>query len=130
MSAATLALRASIGILVIGAALYALRSGTSLNLSSCSDKLSGESKSGDGRYLAASFERNCGATVDFSTIVVLRPANEPFDSDIDPAVVFKGQCKVGFEWGAATLAISYPAACEPFHQMGNWKDLRISLQPQ
>ncbi|MEK6280524.1 MAG: hypothetical protein AABN95_09255 [Acidobacteriota bacterium] len=44
--------------------------------SSCENTVRSEIKSPDGKYVVTLFERNCGATTDFSTIVSLRDTHE------------------------------------------------------
>jgi hypothetical protein len=64
----------------------------------CSNVVTTESTSPDGRYVAAVYERDCGATVDFVTHVGLRTAGTPFDGSVNGAGIFEGLPVVSLEW--------------------------------
>ena len=48
----------------------------------CGDTVKAEAVSPDGRYVAAVFERDCGATTNYSTNVSLREVRESFDAAV------------------------------------------------
>lgn len=87
--------------LVLAAALVA-------NACICGHELIRESTSPGGEYVASVLERNCGATTDYVTVVVLRNATEP----LNPSnVVFSlsGVAEIGLRWDAPShLVIERP----------------------
>jgi hypothetical protein len=80
---------------------------------SCGEELRQEKQSPDGRYLAVSMERNCGATTRYVEHINLRAASGSFSSDflagtISESEVFtlenrNGSGSVEFEWLARHL---------------------------
>jgi hypothetical protein len=96
----------------------------------CGDDLKWESRSPDGKFIAAFFERDCGATTDYSSIVSLRTSNARFDGDNNERVlVIEGRCDLGVAWEDATLELSHPGTCEVVQRAEYWQDIRIHLIP-
>src|ERR1700694_3345032 len=70
--------------------------------SNCEDTVKSEIQSPDSKYVATLFERNCGATTDFSTIVNLRESSVKFKGDDFGIVTVKGQHKIDLVWDGNT----------------------------
>ena len=92
-------------------AMIALASGSCAFLlrSSCENAVKFDITSPDGKYVATLFERNCGATADFSTVVNLRKASTKFNADDLAILVVRGQTQIDLAWDSNTtlrLAIS------------------------
>ena len=67
----------------------------------CADTITSEVASPDGRHVATVFERNCGATSDYSTNLSLREAEDAFDPDEQPPVlVVEGQVALAPAWSS------------------------------
>jgi hypothetical protein len=64
----------------------------------CSDDVKANSSSPDDKYIATLYERNCGATTDFTTIVNLRSSKEKFDSEKGDIVIIEGRRQVNILW--------------------------------
>jgi hypothetical protein len=95
----------------------------------CSDEIKKEVQSRNGKYIITLFERNCGATTDFSTIVNLRSKAGEFNGNKENNIfVMKGKYDVEIKWEDDThLKISYPKDSEVFKQMGMWREIKISF---
>lgn len=120
--AGTLLLFAVIGLGSSGCA-FLLRS-------SCENTVKSEIKSPDGKYIVALFERNCGATTDFSTIVSLRESSTELKSDDLGIFVVKGQPRIDLAWEGNTRLRLQCQDCrteEIFKQERTWKDIHISF---
>ncbi len=73
----------------------------------CNDKVLASVKSPDGVLAAHVAERNCGATTDFSRVVVVQSSKESFAIDDDVVMVVKGQLPIEVNWKSDRhLAIS------------------------
>ena len=92
----------------------------------CGDNVKAQAPSPDGRYVAAVFERDCGATTDFSTHVSLREADELFDPPTQTRVLsVAGRAAVDVEWSTErALSVALPTA-ETFTKLETWRDVRI-----
>jgi hypothetical protein len=96
--------------------------------SSCENTVKSEVKSPDGKYIVTLFERNCGATTDFSTIVSLRENSTELKADDLGIFVVKGQPKIDLAWEGNTrlrLQCQLCRADEIFKQEGSWKEIEI-----
>jgi hypothetical protein len=95
----------------------------------CEDTVKSEENSPSGRYIATIFERDCGATTDFSTIVNMRAATEKFDGDRDTIFIVKGQPRMVLVWkDNSTLNINCDD-CKTnaiFQRADSWQDVRIA----
>ena len=92
----------------------------------CADTVKAEAPSPGGGYVATVFERDCGATTDFSTHVSIREADEPFDSSTKTRVlIVAGQTEVDIEWSTEKkLSVTFSPA-ETFTKLETWRDVRI-----
>jgi len=80
------------------------------DFSFCGNELLSESKSPGGKYIAAVFERNCGATTPYVRVVSLRSAGKEFDPDNFDDWVFsiRGQAEITAKWVSdKEVSISY-----------------------
>ena len=98
----------------------------------CGETIKTEVKSPSGRYVATIFERDCGATTDFATIVSLRKAEEVFDAKgakgQQPVLIVSGQPAVTLSWSSDTdLVVTLPPT-EAFTKRESWRDVRIVYQ--
>jgi hypothetical protein len=98
-------------------------------LGSCEDTILSDVASPGGRYVATVFERGCGATTDFSTLVSLRASGEKFDLDDQGWILsISGRHPVTLAWSADNeLVVHYPRA-ETFTKELTWKDVVIVYQ--
>lgn len=116
-------------LLALVVAMYMAWQAMGLRLADCSDNVKHQSQSSDGRYTATLFQRNCGATTDYSTIVSLRASNSDFDGVKDTRVlVLKGSCEVTVHWQNDVLSLSYPRLCEIYKQLDSWRNVRIEVK--
>ena len=98
--------------------------------SNCENTVKSEIHSPDSKYVATLFERNCGATTDFSTIVNLRESSASFKDDDLGIVIVKGQHKLDLVWDGNTklqLECHDCRAEDIFKQERTWKDIDISF---
>lgn len=92
----------------------------------CTDAMKAEARSPDGRYVATVFERDCGATTDFSTHVGIRKNDKlmMFSEQVS-VLTIKGRETVDVEWSTdETLLISLPKA-KTFTKLQAWRDVKI-----
>ena len=64
----------------------------------CSDKVNAESSSPDNVLKATWFERDCGATTDFSEIVSIHKPDNTYKDDSDIVFVAKGRGQIHLSW--------------------------------
>lgn len=64
----------------------------------CEDRIIQERASPDGGKVVTVFERNCGATTDFSTIVTLCSISDTASAESNRVFVAKGQKKLAIFW--------------------------------
>ena len=92
---------------------------------SCSDKITARSYSEDGKYVAISSIRDCGATTDYSTQLRLQESKDSrFDPDMPPIVVFSGDEPIKMMWAGKILAVEYSDR-KIFSPMNAWKDVKV-----
>ena len=94
----------------------------------CNDDIKSESRSPDGKYVAALYERNCGATTNFSTIVNIRNSSSKFNRDEDIVLVVKGRHQISLVWKDSRTMQIVCANCPPddiFKRERSWKDIQI-----
>jgi hypothetical protein len=78
-----------------------------LSCSPCSDTPTSKAASADGRLVANVFERNCGATTDFSSMVNVQSSSDKFRADEGLVFVAKGRYDLSVAWiGPRTLFIT------------------------
>jgi hypothetical protein len=96
---------------------------------SCEDTVLKEETSPNRRYTVTVFERDCGATTDYSTIVSVRTFKERFDADKGRIFIVNGREPIVVAWQSETsLTIRCPS-CSPeqiFKREKMWKGVTIS----
>lgn len=112
-------------------AILLLLCSCSQSLFQCGNAVNEETESPDGRYVVTVFERDCGATTDFATIVSVRRAWRTFDPDDDTALfVASGQLQISASWTSGTsLSIELPEDLSPereFKRVESWKSVQIT----
>lgn len=104
----------------------------------CSEKKLAEERSPEGNYVAAVYERNCGATTDYVYHVNVRSWWSWFSTDYggvteDGQVFVTGKGKVNVVWkDEKTLLVECrdcPVDYEPKGWQRSWKDVSILYQP-
>jgi hypothetical protein len=96
----------------------------------CEDTIKAEAKSPDGKYTATIYERDCGATTDFSTILNLRESSAKFNGDALGPIVVKSQHTIDIVWDGNTRLRLQCNDCQPeqiFKEEMRWKNVEISL---
>jgi len=78
----------------------------------CSNEIQAQSDSPDRLLNATWFVRDCGATTDFSTIVSVRSAGEPYERDKYWAFVAKGRQKLRLVWESSDHLTIECVGCE------------------
>jgi hypothetical protein len=73
--------------------------------SNSADTVLFEAVSPDEKHLVTVFERNAGATVDYSTIIVVRRADEKFDPEIGRIMVASGRHTISIIWTDKTSVV-------------------------
>lgn len=97
----------------------------------CEDEIKIEAISPNGEYVATLFERDCGATTDFATVVNIRSKSDKFVGGDGVVFVGKGQPKVEIMWsGDSALRIKCGecAASNVFKEERQWKDIAVSVE--
>src|SRR6202011_6186559 len=69
-----------------------------VSCSLCSNTPKSKATSSDGRLVANVYERNCGATTDFSSMVNVQSASDKFDADEGVLFVAKGRYTISLTW--------------------------------
>ncbi len=100
----------------------------------CGNDFSYESISPDGQYRAIVFQRDCGATTDFSTRVAILKADEAFTDKIKGNIfIMDGHpddTRVQVYWfSPRTLTISYQNGFKIFLQKDRFQDIDIRYTP-
>jgi hypothetical protein len=73
----------------------------------CSDTPKSKATSADGRLMANVYERNCGATTDFSSMVSVQSTSDKFRAEEGLLFVAKGRYDLSVAWtGPRTLLIT------------------------
>jgi hypothetical protein len=80
----------------------------------CDDVVNAEQVAPDGQHVAASLERNCGATTRFTTYVTISSQRGKYPDDLKDAVLaLAGRVPVKMSWtDKNTLVLALPAAAE------------------
>ena len=118
---------------VIGAAAIAYGFGLFLSLAlmrDCSNEILLETSSSDQRYTATVFERNCGATTRFVTIVSRRVAGTRFDTEATDNLVLalSGRISMTLRWATDRHLIVAGAGPIPDALRSSWEDVKISFE--
>jgi len=78
-----------------------------MSCNACSDTLKSKAVSVDGRLAANVFERDCGATTDFSSIVNVQSASDKFRGEEGLLFVARGRYDLSVTWtGPRSLVIN------------------------
>jgi hypothetical protein len=93
----------------------------------CDDRVTGEARSPDGEWIAAVYERDCGATTAISVNVNIRPTSARFDaSKFEPVFVVAGPAGVSLEWQDVNhLVVSCPVDGAPYRSLDQWRHVSI-----
>ena len=96
----------------------------------CGHELIKEASSPDGKYIAAVFESDCGATTPFTRQVLLRERGAPFSGDNQKDVVFRVKQKEDIEvrWiNAEHLMVRrFPNKDAIFKELGDWHGVKVT----
>lgn len=101
----------------------------SCDINLCSNDLIDEVTSPSGKYVASTFERNCGATTPYISIVSLRSANTKFTPEDHENWVFKirGRSSLEVSWVAIDkIKISYSGTGNEATQRMQWREIAVS----
>ena len=92
--------RISLGLLACSVVLL-------VSCSPCSDTVRSSVRSADGKLVANIYERDCGATTDFSSMVNVQSASDKFHADEGLLFVAKGRYDLSVVWtGSRTLLVT------------------------
>jgi len=97
-------------------------------LGRCANSINAESISPDGMHIAVVYERDCGATTDFSTIVNIRSRTEKFDSEKGVLFIVKGRHRIDVSWkdgGKLQLECKDCRSEDVFRRESVWNDIEI-----
>lgn len=95
----------------------------------CGNTIKSEVLSPDAKYIATVFERDCGATVDFSTMVNFRPASSEFNGEENIVFVVKGQPQISINWQDSLKVKLVCPECQKDHifkQELSWNDIAVT----
>lgn len=101
----------------------------------CGEEVMGEQHSPDGRYVAVSMKRNCGATTRYVEHINLRRADRKFSSSFFSGTINDGEVftledrnggSVEFEWIGNVLNIHYPPDERVFKKQTAWNDVEVA----
>jgi hypothetical protein len=104
----------------------------------CGDEMTGRAVSPDGKWLAAVLVRNCGATTDFVTHVIIVEAGDKPDDSGDVFVAQagaapqapKGGPEIRIRWlGPDRLLVGYDSRAEVFLQVVRRRGLTFDYRP-
>lgn len=87
-------------------------------VSSCVVEQYASSLSPDGKHIAMTYGRDCGATTGYNTQLSIAPAEVSFDPDLFPAVlILKGKLTLNLRWiNEARLVVSVPKNAEQYRK--------------
>lgn len=94
----------------------------------CSHSVLREAESPDGRYSATFFERDCGATTAYSSLVSLHESRRQFDPE-HAEIVFAvdGRSDIKIYWTSNRSLSIDPGDGEVVRHVDSWKDIQISV---
>lgn len=100
----------------------------------CHDEILSTVPSPDKKHVATVFERNCGATTDYSQIVALHSSDQKFSADSEDRYVLtvSGRSRPAISWADGNelrIVISAPAN-QIFRRLESLNDVRISVVPR
>ncbi|HKW19464.1 MAG TPA: hypothetical protein VJO35_18285 [Terriglobales bacterium] len=76
-----------------------------VSCNTCSDTVKSKVKSTDGQLVANAFERDCGATTDFSSMVNVQNASDKFHPDEGILFIAKGRYDISVMWSAPRILV-------------------------
>jgi len=117
-------------LVVVLAGAYSVWSYFGLPLFQCDNKVIKDLQSPDGEYSATVFERDCGATTSYVSVVSLRKGASDFDGDATDDFVFtmRGPVEIDIQWvSPGSLVVQRPENKDDiFIEQSNWEDVSIS----
>jgi hypothetical protein len=120
-------MNAARGVVAVLVLLGVLSCRETVLFENCDDTIKAEARSPDGRYVASVFERNCGATTNYSTLVSLRDATQNFAPGEQGWVfVLSGQADVTLTWESDRLLKVSSTRREAFRSESTWRDVQVS----
>lgn len=95
----------------------------------CGNEIINEAAAPDNKHIATVFERNCGATTDYSRIVAVRAVDQQFmpDNADQYVLTVSGRYPISISWTDSTqlqIAMSVPAK-NVFVRRESWDGVRI-----
>jgi hypothetical protein len=99
----------------------------------CDNAVTAELTSPSGGYVATVYERDCGATTDFSTLVNIRAASTQFDANQGIVFVVRGRRVLNISWKSNKNLNIDCADCvdrDVFRREGSWNGMAISYHLQ
>lgn len=97
----------------------------------CTKTIKSEVGSPDGKYIATVYERDCGATTDFSTSVNLRQSGIPFSGKEGDVFTVQGELIINLFWEGSTSLRVNCAKCEDndvFKREVSWQEIGIHYE--
>jgi hypothetical protein len=82
-----------------------------LSCSPCEDSLRSKAISGDNRLVASFYERNCGATTDFVSMVNVQSTSDRFDGEQGTLLSVTGRYNISLEWAGPRKLVITCANC-------------------
>jgi len=101
----------------------------------CSEEMRDQEPSPDGRYVAASMVRNCGATTSYVTHFNLRTVESSFSPDFFDGVISDGEVATIGDYDGAVLFcwvsprqinIEYPTPTSPLRTKHAWNEVTVT----
>jgi hypothetical protein len=99
----------------------------------CGNQVLTEQDSPDGRYVAALFERNCGATTDYVIAVNIRDREESLaGTTSDDVLLVSGLPSIEIRWeGPRQLVVQLPVLRgteQVYRRTSSWRDVAIAYR--
>lgn len=84
----------------------------------------------NGRFVSSVFRKDCGATTDYVTGVVFRPAGEAFvDENRDVVLILNGIVPISQTWVADDeIHLRLPSTASVFRQIDKWNEIKIVVE--
>ena len=96
----------------------------------CGDDVKSKATSTDGQLVAYVYERNCGATTDFSAMVNVQSSREQFHGDEGILFVAKGRYDLSVEWTSPRALLITCSRCsrkDVFRQVVAFGDVDVKF---
>lgn len=109
---------------VIVSLIYAF----SLSLVNCETDILMTDNSPNNSFTVTLFSRDCGATVDYATLISIRRQGEDFDPEPEQSIfIMNGSDAVKVRWdGNSRLEIFFPNTGTVFKKEEKWENISIS----